>query len=117
MGEMAMKGAAGGNARAKGAPDAVYLDYQATTPVDPRVLDAMLPYFSELFGNPHSRQHAFGWQAEDAVERARAEVAGLIGASAREIVFHVRCDGIEQPGHQGGRPGSPGGTAAKTATT
>ena len=69
------------------APTAVYLDYQATTPVDPRVLDVMLPYFSEKFGNPHSRQHAFGWQAEQAVEQARGEVAALIGAAAREIVF------------------------------
>jgi cysteine desulfurase len=65
----------------------VYLDYHATTPVDRRVLDAMLPYFSEEFGNPASRQHAYGWKAEAAVEAARAQVASLIGASAREIVF------------------------------
>ena len=65
----------------------VYLDYHATTPVDPRVLEAMLPYFSEHFGNPASRQHAYGWKAQEAVDRARGEVARLIGASAGEIVF------------------------------
>lgn len=65
----------------------LYLDYHATTPVDPRVLDMMLPYFSERFGNPHSKQHAWGWEARDAVETARAQVAALIGASAGEIVF------------------------------
>ncbi len=65
----------------------VYLDYQATTPTDPRVVQAMLPYFSEKFGNPHSREHYFGWEAEDAVEKARGEIAGLIGATAREVIF------------------------------
>lgn len=65
----------------------VYLDYQATTPVDPRVLDKMLPYFTQKFGNPHSRSHAYGWEAEEACEIAREEVAKLIGASAKEIVF------------------------------
>ena len=65
----------------------LYLDYHATTPVDPRVLAAMLPYFTERFGNPHSRQHGWGWEARDAVEAARAQVAALIGASAGEIVF------------------------------
>jgi cysteine desulfurase len=65
----------------------VYLDYHATTPVDPRVLEAMLPYFSEEFGNPASRQHAYGWKAEEAVEAARGRIAALIGASPREIVF------------------------------
>jgi cysteine desulfurase len=68
-------------------PRPVYLDYHATTPVDPRVLDAMLPYFSEHFGNPASRQHAFGWDAQKAVDVARGQVAALIGASAGEIVF------------------------------
>jgi len=66
---------------------AVYLDYQATTPTDPRVVAAMLPYFTEKFGNPHSEGHAFGREAEDAVEAARRQVAHLIGADSREIVF------------------------------
>jgi cysteine desulfurase len=65
----------------------IYLDYHATTPVDPRVLDAMLPYFTERFGNPASRQHAYGWEAQEAVDAARAQVAALIGATAGEIVF------------------------------
>lgn len=65
----------------------IYLDAQATTPLDPRVLDAMLPFFTHAFGNPHSRTHAFGWEAEAVVERARAQVAALIGADAKEIVF------------------------------
>jgi cysteine desulfurase len=65
----------------------IYLDYQATTPTDPRVVDAMLPYFTEMFGNPHSRNHRYGWDAEEAVERARAQVAHLIGANEKEIIF------------------------------
>jgi len=65
----------------------VYLDNQATTPCDPRVLAVMLPWFTERFGNPHSAEHQMGREAEDAVERARAEVAALIGAEAREIVL------------------------------
>ena len=65
----------------------VYLDYHATTPVDPRVLEAMLPYFTTVFGNPASASHQWGWKAQEAVEAARKEVATLIGASAREIVF------------------------------
>eukprot|EP01108_Squamamoeba_japonica_P001889 TRINITY_DN184_c0_g11_i1.p2 TRINITY_DN184_c0_g11~~TRINITY_DN184_c0_g11_i1.p2 ORF type:complete len:427 (+),score=170.29 TRINITY_DN184_c0_g11_i1:27-1307(+) len=65
----------------------IYLDAQATTPVDPRVLDAMLPLYTESFGNAHSRTHAYGWEANDMVEDARAQVASLIGASANEIVF------------------------------
>jgi cysteine desulfurase len=68
-------------------PGPIYLDHHATTPVDPRVLDAMLPYFSEKFGNASSRHHAFGWTARDAVEDARGRVARLIGANPREIVF------------------------------
>lgn len=65
----------------------VYLDYQATTPVDPRVFEAMRPYFSEMFGNPHSVDHVYGREVEAAVEKAREQVASLIGAEAREIVF------------------------------
>lgn len=68
-------------------PPPIYLDYHATTPVDPRVLDAMLPYFTERFGNPASRQHAYGWDAQKAVDTARAQVAALIGATPGEIVF------------------------------
>jgi len=65
----------------------VYLDYQATTPTDPRVVEAMMPYFFEKFGNPHSRNHEHGWEAEEAVEKARQQIAALIGADEREIVF------------------------------
>jgi len=65
----------------------VYLDTHATTPVDPRVLQAMLPYFTEHFGNPASSSHAWGWKAQEAVEAARRHVAAIVGASAREIIF------------------------------
>ena len=65
----------------------IYLDYHATTPVDPRVAGAMVPYFTERFGNASSRHHAFGWAARDAVSAARRQIAGLIGADAREICF------------------------------
>ncbi len=69
----------------KGRP--VYLDYQATTPTDPRVVEAMAPFFGDKFGNPHSRNHFYGWEAEEAVEQARRQIADLIGAEEREIVF------------------------------
>ena len=65
----------------------VYLDYSATTPVDPRVVDAMLPFLREDFGNPASRSHAYGWKAEEAVEKAREDVAALVNADAKEIVW------------------------------
>jgi len=65
----------------------IYLDYGATTPVDPRVVDAMIPWLREHFGNPASRSHAWGWEAEEAVEKARGQVADLINADPREIVW------------------------------
>lgn len=65
----------------------IYLDYSATTPVDPRVAQKMIPYLTEIFGNPASRSHAFGWAAEKAVENAREQVAALVNADAKEIVW------------------------------
>jgi cysteine desulfurase len=65
----------------------IYMDYHATTPVDPRVLEAMLPFFTEQFGNAASRNHAFGWAGEQAVEQARQQVADLIGANVKEVIF------------------------------
>src|SRR5512134_1282335 len=65
----------------------IYMDYGATTPCDPRVVDAMVPWLREHFGNPASRSHAWGWEAEAAVEKARGEVAELVGADPREIVW------------------------------
>ena len=65
----------------------IYMDYGATTPCDPRVVDAMIPWLREHFGNPASRSHAWGWEAEEAVEKARKDVADLIGADPREIVW------------------------------
>ena len=65
----------------------IYFDYQATTPVDPRVLDKMLPFFKDVYGNPHSRNHPFGWEAEETVEIARENVSKIIGANPKEIIF------------------------------
>ena len=65
----------------------IYMDYHATTPADPRVVEAMVPFFTQHFGNPASRNHAFGWEAEEAVDEARKNVADLIGASAKEVIF------------------------------
>ena len=71
----------------RGPKDGIYMDYQATTPADPRVVEAMRPYWSTMYGNPHSADHAFGWSADAAVETARGRVAALIGADPDEIVF------------------------------
>jgi cysteine desulfurase len=65
----------------------IYFDYSATTPVDPRVVDKMVPWLYERAGNPASRSHAYGWEAEEAVEHARAQVASLVNADPREIVW------------------------------
>ncbi|GFZ49082.1 cysteine desulfurase [Saitozyma sp. JCM 24511] len=75
----------GGTSKVSGRP--IYLDMQATTPMDPRVLDRMLPFLTEQYGNPHSRTHAYGWEAEGAVDEARQHVADLIGANEKDIVF------------------------------
>jgi cysteine desulfurase len=70
-----------------GAKLPIYMDFQATTPLDPRVLKSMLPYLKEKFGNPHSRTHSFGWEAERGVEAARKQIAELIGADAKDIII------------------------------
>merc|ERR1711992_400760 len=71
----------------KDEPRPLYLDAQSTTPMDPRVLDAMLPYMTSYYGNPHSRTHQYGWESETAMEKAREQIADLLGADAKEIIF------------------------------
>ena len=71
----------------KVAADPIYLDYQASTPVDPRVMEVMLPYFTKEFGNPHSTTHVYGNKAHEAIEQARAQVASVIGADPQDIIF------------------------------
>lgn len=71
----------------KSVPTKMYFDYQSTTPVDPRVFEAMIPYLTSFYGNPHSRSHSFGWEAERAVDNSRKEVSDLINADPKEIIF------------------------------
>ena len=77
----------GKNAQSSGGPQTIYADYQATTPVDPRVLEAMAPYWRELFGNPHSSDHVVGWRSAGAVQNASHSIAALVGADPDEVVI------------------------------
>src|SRR4026207_2360421 len=81
--------------------EVIYLDHHATTPVDARVLEAMLPFFTEQFGTAASKQHRFGWEANDAVERARKQVAALIGAGSKDIVFTSGATEANNPATKG----------------
>ncbi|ELA42086.1 cysteine desulfurase, mitosomal [Vittaforma corneae ATCC 50505] len=74
----------------KDVPTRRYFDFQATTPVDPRVLDAMLPYLTSFYGNPHSRSHSFGWEAEKATENSRKQVADLVNADPKRDYIYKR---------------------------
>lgn len=87
----------------------IYLDHHATTPVVPEVLEAMLPYFTEIYGNASSRTHRAGWQAHDAVERARKQVAAALGADAREVVFTSGATEANYLAVAGAAAGSPEG--------
>src|SRR2546428_11744340 len=79
----------------------IYMDNNATTPLDPRVLEAMMPYLTTEFGNAASRSHPFGWKAEEAVDRAREQIAALIGGEEKEVVFTSRGSQSHKPAPQG----------------
>ena len=83
--------------------ETIYLDHQATTPVDRRVLAEMAPYFGESFGNPHSSDHSLGWESARAIDKAAARVARLIGCGPRRNHLHLRRNRIKQHGVAGAR--------------
>jgi len=101
----------------------IYMDHAATTPCDPRVVEAMLPYFTQKFGNPGSRNHSFGWESEEAVDKAREQVAALLGANEKEIVFtsgSTESNNLAIKGaanlYEKAPPGSPAGTRGHIIT-